>query len=91
MGTRPTAEFRSEAVRVALTSGLPRRQVAADFGIGFSTLNSWIRQDRFDPKKLTTHSDLERELAELRKENRLLREEREVLKKATQFFAERSK
>ena len=91
MGTRPTAEFRAEAVRVALTSGLPRKQVAADFGIGFSTLNSWIRQDRSDPKKLTAHSDLERELAELRKENRLLREEREVLKKATQFFAERSK
>jgi transposase len=34
---------------------------------------------------------MERELAELRRENRQLREEREVLKKATQFFAERSK
>ena len=35
-----TPEFRAEAVRIALTSGLPRRQVAADLGIGFSTLNS---------------------------------------------------
>ena len=34
---------------------------------------------------------MERELAELRRENRLLREEREVLKEATQFFAERGK
>jgi len=34
---------------------------------------------------------MERELAELRRENRLLREERDVLKKATQFFAERSR
>jgi len=39
MASRLTEEFRAEAVRVALTSGLPRRQVASDFGIGLSTLN----------------------------------------------------
>jgi len=86
-----TPEFRAEAVRIALTSGLPRKQVASDLGVGFSTLNSWIRQDRDEPAKPTAQSDMEKELAELRKEVRLLREEREVLKKATQFFAERSK
>ena len=91
MASRPTEEFRAEAVRVALTSGLPRRQVASDFGIGFSTLNRWIQQDRRNPEKPTIQSDLEREIAELRKENRMLREERDVLKKATVFFAERSK
>jgi len=91
MASRPTEEFRAEAVRVALTSGLPRKQVAADFGIGFSTLNRWIQQDRRNPEKPTVQSDLEREIAELRKENRVLREERDVLKKATVFFAERSK
>ena len=91
MASRPTEEFRAEAVRVALTSGLPRKQVAADFGIGFSTLNRWIQQDRRNPEKPTVQSDLERETAELRKENRVLREERDVLKKATVFFAERSK
>lgn len=106
MASRPTEEFRAEAVRVALTSGLPRKQVAADFGIGFSTLSRWIQQDRRDPEKPTAQSDLEREIAELRKENRLLREERDVLnwsrirkgpsgafsrRNATVFFAERSK
>ena len=91
MASRPTEEFRSEAVRVALTSGLPRKQVAAEFGIGVSTLNRWIQQDRRNPEKPPVQSDLEREIAELRKENRMLREERDVLKKATQFFAERSK
>lgn len=91
MASRPTEEFRAEAVRVALTSGLPRKQVAADFGIGFSTLSRWIQQDRRNPEKPCVQSDLEREIAELRKENRLLREERDVLKKATVFFAERSK
>ena len=91
MGARRTLEFRSEAVRIALTSGLPRKQVATDLGVGFSTLNKWIQQDRADLNKPSTQSDLERELAELRRENRLLREERDVLKKATRFFAERSK
>jgi len=74
-------------VQVALTSGLIRKQVAADFGVGFSTLSRWIQFDRRNPEKPTVQSDLERENAELRKENRLLREEREVLKKATIFFA----
>ncbi|WP_409360022.1 IS3 family transposase [Aliiroseovarius crassostreae] len=81
MASNPTPEFRAEAVRVALTSGLPRKQVAADFGVGFSTLSRWIQQDRRNPEKPSAHSDLEREVAELRKENRMLREEREVPKK----------
>ena len=91
MASRSTPEFRAEAVRIALTSGLSRKQVAADFGVGFSTLSRWIQLDRRNPEKPTAQSDLEREIAELRKENRLLREERDVLRKATVFFAERSK
>lgn len=75
-----TPEFRAEAVRIALTSGLPRRQVATDLGVGFSTLSRWVQEDRRDPKKPTAQTDMELELAELRRENRLLREEREVLK-----------
>src|SRR6056297_194202 len=85
-----TREFRAQAVRVALTSGLPRKQVAADFGVGFSTLSRWIQQDWRNPEKPTAQSDLEREIAELRKEHRMLREEREGIKKATQCFAARS-
>jgi len=80
-------EFRQEAVRVALTSGLTRKQVAADFGVGFSTLSRWIKQGRQTIEEPSIQSDLETEVAALRKENRLLREERDVLKKATIFFA----
>ena len=36
-------EFRRDAVRIALTSGLTRRQVSADLGLGLSTLNKWIK------------------------------------------------
>ena len=87
MGKKHTAEFRQEAVRIAQTSGLTRKQVAADLGVGFSTLSHWIQQDQKNHEKPSAQSDMEREIAELRKENRLLREERDVLKKATIFFA----
>ena len=75
MAQKPTPEFRADAVRIARTSGLTRRQVASDFGVGLSTLSRWIQRDRRNPEKPTTQSDLEREVAELRKENRMLREE----------------
>ena len=75
MAQKPTPEFRAEAVRVVLTSGLPRKQLAADCGIGFSMLSRWIQQDRHNPEKPAAQSDLEREVAELRKENRMLRED----------------
>lgn len=91
MASRPTEEFRAEVVRVACRAACRVNQVASDFGIGFSTLNRWIQQEQSNPEKPTIQSGLEGEIAELRKENRMLREEREVLKKATQFFAERSK
>lgn len=88
MGTKRTIEYRQEAVRVALTSGLTRKQVASDFDIGFSTLSKWIKQGQKNSEMPTDQSDLECENVNLRRENRLLREEREVLKKATQFFAD---
>lgn len=42
MGRTRTDEFRQDAVRIALTSGLTRKQVASDLGVGMSTLNKWI-------------------------------------------------
>jgi transposase len=46
MGTGRTDEFRKEAVRVALTSGLSRRQVADDLGGGFSTMKKRVHAHR---------------------------------------------
>ncbi len=46
MGLKRTDEFRQDAARIALTSGLTRRQVADDLGVGMSTLNKWITAHR---------------------------------------------
>ena len=80
-------EFKQEAVRIALTSGLPRERVALDLGVGKSTLNKWVSQYRPADLRAAPQADLARKNERLRLENRVLREEREVLKKATQFFA----
>ena len=87
MASRRSEEFRREAVRLALSSGLTRTHVAADLGVGLSTLNKWVQKHRHDDLMSGPHDDLEKENARLRKENRILKEEREVLKKATAFFA----
>ncbi|MGO4917893.1 IS3 family transposase [Pseudogemmobacter sp. W21_MBD1_M6] len=75
-------EFKRDAVRIAQTSGLTRRQVASDLGIGLSTLGKWVRAVSEEAKVPAQDAELLRENERLRKENRILREEREVLKKA---------
>jgi transposase len=80
-------EFKQEAGRIALTSGLPRDRVASDLEIGKSTLGKWMPQYRLSVLVLAPQADLARENERLRLENRVLREERELLKKATQLFA----
>ncbi len=86
-----TEEFKREAVRIALTSGLTRKQVASDLGVGFSTLAKWIQKSQPDDLPPPVDINLAKENERLRKENRLLTEEREILKKATVFFAGQSK
>lgn len=80
-------EFKQEAVRIALTSGLSRERVASNLGVGKSSLGKWIAQYRPTDLISAPQADLARENERLRLENRVLRGEREVLKKATQFFA----
>ena len=87
MAHKHTEEFRREAVRIALNSGLARRQVASDLGVGLSTLNKWIAKDSGTAAPAAVDHELVKENERLRRENRILREEREVLKKATAFFA----
>jgi transposase len=91
---RFTAEFKVEAVRLVETSGKSGWEVARDLGIGWKSLKAWVEQTRVDagkgpPGALTTEERAE--LAALRRENRTLKEEREILKKAAAFFAKETR
>ena len=86
---RFTRDFENEAVRLALTSGRTQREIAEDLGVGLSTLVRWIGRSRegraVDPA--AAESEVTAELKRLRRENEILRQERDILKKATAFFA----
>jgi transposase len=84
-----TEEFKAGAVRLVLDEGRSLTAVATDLDLTRSALKLWVDQARADRSKgksgLT--SEERAELARLRKENRDLRMEREILKKAAAFFA----
>ncbi len=83
--------FRREAVRILLTGGRTTEQVAHDLGVGRSSLNTW--KSRMKEAELLSgpHDDVQKELARLRRENALLRAGRDLLKKATAFFAKETR
>jgi transposase len=85
-------EFRTEAIRLARTSGKPHAQIARELGLTGETLRLWLKQADVDEGKGADglRSDEQEELRQLRRENRILREEREILKKAAAFFAQES-
>ena len=74
-------DFKAESVRIALTGGLSQRRVAADLGIGLSTLGKWVSQYRPRNPVSVPQLDLAKENERLRLENRILKEEREILKR----------
>jgi transposase len=88
-----TEEFRAGAVRLVLDEGKTVGAVARELDLTPSSLGKWVSQaraDRSDGKTGLTTAERE-DLARLRKENRILQEEREILKKATAFFARQSR
>lgn len=86
-GRNVTQEFRREAVRLAQTSGRTRREVADHLGIGLSSLTRWIGSGRDEGGVDEADSDLRAELKRLRRENAVLKQEGDILKKAAAFFA----
>ena len=88
-----TEEFRTGAVRLVIDEGKTVGAVARELDLTPSALATWVRQaraDRSQGKTGLTTAERE-ELARLRKENRILQEEREILKKAAAFFAKQSR
>ncbi len=85
-------EFRSEAVRLLRSSGRSVPQLASELGVSQGSLRNWASQRDVDDGKAEGLSSSERdELRRLRRENKVLAEEREILKKAAAFFATESK
>ena len=84
-----TEEFRREAVRLAESGAVSIAQVARDLGIHIETLRAWRRRAKAETEAPATPTiaSLEAENRRLQRELATLREEREILKKATAFFA----
>ena len=82
-------EFKAGAVRLVLDEGKSISQVARDLDLLRSSVELWVKRARADRDggKSGLTSEERAELAQLRKENRELKMQREILKKAAAFFA----
>ena len=95
-GRRPrrsfSDEYKAEVIELCRTSSKSIAQVCRDLGLGETAVRRWIAQAEIDAGRrpgLTT--DEHAELVVLRKEIRVLREERDILKRATVFFAKETR
>jgi transposase-like protein len=81
-------EFRRRAIELARAGGKPQSELARDLGISASCLRNWVTQaDKDEGVKEGLTSTERRELAELRRKNRQLELENEILRKAAAYFA----
>lgn len=88
MGKRYPVEFRQRAVELARLREKPIKQLATDLGISDQTLHNWLRQADIDEGRREGLTTEERaELVRLRRANRVLEMENEILKRAAAFFA----
>lgn len=96
-GQTYTSEFRASAIQLALNNEKPIKEIAQDLGIVDKTLYSWLstyrKKHKLNATKIedstpkTSKESLEQENRRLRKELARVTEEREILKKATAYFA----
>ncbi len=90
-----TAEYQAEAVRQVKVGDRPLAQVARDLGLSMQTLWNWVYRKKVDSEKGDPAGELtpteREELRDLRRRVARLEEEREILKKATAFFAKENR
>ncbi len=84
--SRYPEEFRREAVELYRSSDRPRAEVARSLGISDGSLAAWVKRARQEAES-DLDADERAELQRLRKENRELRMDREILRKAAAYFA----
>lgn len=84
-------EFRNDVVAVARKGEAPLTQIAKDFGISEACLHRWLKlADVEDGVRPGVTKDEAAEIRELRKRNRVLEQENEILRRAAAFFARES-
>jgi transposase len=85
---RFTDEFRAETVALVRSAGKPIAEVCRELGIGESTVYRWLAQAEIDVGQRDGLTSVEREeLSRLRRELRVVQEERDILAKAIAFFS----
>jgi len=88
MATRYPQEFRQRAVEVARLREKPITRLADDLGISDQTLRNWVKQTDIDEGRRDGLTTEERaEIVRLRRQNRVLQMEIEILKHASAYFA----
>jgi transposase len=81
-------QFKAETVALIRSSGKPVAQVCRELDLADTAVRRWLAQADIDEGRRDGLTSAEREeLSRLRRENRVLREERDILKKAAAFFA----
>ena len=90
-----SSEFKREAVELARTSGKSMRELERELGLSEGLLKQWVRRaNREGEQAFPGHGNLradEAELRRLRRENEILRQERDILKKAIAIFTHEPK
>jgi transposase len=88
MGRRKfTSEFKRSAVGLVLDGQRTQQQAAANLGLSPTTLSNWVRQHKKHGQNGTAETDLRKQLAQTERELKQVKLERDILKKATAFFA----
>ena len=86
-----TEDFKREAVALVTEQGYKPSEAARSLGIGDNLIRRWKREFEEEASGVRLSADEREELKRLRKENRMLRMEKEILKKASQYFAKEMK
>ena len=86
-----TEDFKRDAVALVTDQGYKVSEAARSLGIGDGLIRRWKREFEDEASGARLGTDEREELKRLRKENRLLRMEKEILKKASQYFAKEMK
>jgi len=90
-GQRYDHAFKLEAIKLVTERGMSKARVAKDLGVSAQTIASWVTKYGENPEKADAGEFAEEEIRRLRKEVEELRMERDILKKATAFFAKESR